>query len=194
MFFFFWNSVRVGYELLVGLTHLCIVYRIKRARTATPKMEVTHTIWYLDLNDDYVEWTRFGLTLPYKMDPLDYEAVVAYDYLVFIFYHTKSEVWCLDLKHDNLEKVPKECEVRLGQFSQMIVTEDNVIHSICLDSFGPIHLKIDAEQLIPEEIFENFSKECADLICGYIKENCRYTIPEAKTMYFELSCFWMESL
>ena len=128
----------------------------------------------MDMTDE--SWKKMGLRLPYRMNKLDYHTVVCFNYLVFIFYHISSEVWCLDLKHSYLVKAEKLCEVRLGQYSQMIATNDNVIHSICLDSFGPIHFKIDAVELIPDEIFELYSRPCADLICGYIKENCKYSV------------------
>lgn len=137
-------------------------------------MEITNDVWYVNTNDEENEWKRMGLRLPFRMNKLDYHTVICYGYLVFIFYHTSSQIWCLDLKHSCLSKAEKLCEVRLGQYSQMIATKDNIIHSICFDSFGPIHFCIDAINLIPDEIFELYSKPCADLICGYIKENYPY--------------------
>eukprot|EP01083_Nonionella_stella_P067642 179064_1 len=159
------NISRLGNISFLGAASMCL--------------EMSNDIWYLeisDIEDEDITWNLHQLKLPYRMNKLDYHIVVCYEYLVFVFYHTSHEVWCLDLKHDCLVKVERLCEIKLGQFTQMIATKDNLIHCICLDSFGPIHIKLDAQQLIPGEIFDLYSRPCADLICGYIKEKCKYKI------------------
>ena len=161
-----------------------------RARDVEPK--VLDSIWYWDLNDksNNTEWIRYEKKLPHKMNKLDYDTVLAFDYLVFIFYHSSREIFCLDLISGEIEEVNNgDCEVRLGQYSKMIVTENHIIHSICLDSFGPIHLKIDAKQLIPDNILQSYDERRANLVCGYIKRHCMYDMPlEPQILIFKYYC------
>lgn len=108
-------------------------------------------IWYCEHSESFHEykWYRYKLQLPYHMElgdedgsnPLTtkYNACLGFNNILFLFYHQKNEVWCIDLEKAKRYKCNKSVEIEGSKDSQFITTKANISHSICMDHNGPIH-------------------------------------------------------
>ena len=111
-------------------------------------------IWYCEHNESFHEykWHRFNIQLPYHMELDDdtttmdgntlrskYNAVLGFKNILFIFYHEKKEVWCIDLMKEKRYICDKLVSIDGSSRSQLLNTRAKITHSLCMDHNGPIH-------------------------------------------------------
>ena len=111
---------------------------------------------------------------------------MGYDHILFMFYYELNEMWIFDMIWNQRWKSKYCIDIELSKFCQFIMSNDDMVHCVCLDENGPIHTKLALNELLKEELEEHYYKLQADLVCGYIKRTFRDHVPlSCKTLMFK---------
>ena len=94
-----------------------------------------------------------------------------YGQILFTFYHKEQELWIFDLPFERRHRCKRSVSIESGDYGKMMLTEaqEPVLHSVCVDSNGPIHVRLPLHELFIEELLRCRNKLWADLVCGYIR-------------------------
>ena len=145
-------------------------------------------IYYINIDDKQLKWRKLKMTLPYYTYGVfaDYCVVMGYDHILFMFYYELKELWIFDMIWNQRWKSKHCIDIELSEFCQFIMSDDDMVHCVCLDENGPIHTKLALNELLKEELEEHYNKLQADLVCGYIKRTFRDYVPlSCKTLIFK---------
>ena len=93
--------------------------------------------------------------------------------ILFLFYHKQQELWIFDLAFRRRFKCKRSVRIESADYSKVLLTREHVLHSVCVDTNGPIHIKLPLYELLLEELIRYRNKLLADLVCGYIRNEYR---------------------
>ena len=145
---------------------------------------VFHRMWYsemyyIDIDERPLKWRRLLMRLPYYTYGVyaDYSVIMGYDHILFMFYHKSKELWVFDMIWNQRWKSKYSVDMEMMEYCKIVMSSDNMAHSVCFDENGPIHVRLALKELLKEEMEENYCKLQADLVCGYIKRVSRDHVP-----------------
>ena len=124
---------------------------------------------------DGTEWNKYKMKMPYGITN-GFGALIAYDYILFVFYYYRKEVWCLDFCQNRwyqteglFDLTSYLCINPFTALPHFIKSNHDTVHFIQATD-GRHHVVVELLDVIPKDLKIKLCSKYMILLNGYIHQ------------------------